>query len=95
MLVGWLKKKSSSKLRPVSGFLPTNTLPQLQVTNVKFIKLTNLFFQTAFNEAGCSEEAKRVLVTLAMNAVALNKYEDASYYYWLLAKHHLQLACDT
>ena len=51
--------------------------------------------QKAFNEAGCSEEAERVLNTLAVNAVALNKYEDASYYYWLLAKHHLQLAGET
>ena len=42
--------------------------------------------------AGCSEESERVLVTLANNAVTLNRYEDASYYFWLVAQHHLQLA---
>lgn len=46
----------------------------------------------AYYEAGCLEEAERVLNTLAMNAVALNKYEDASHFFWLFAKHRLQLA---
>lgn len=50
---------------------------------------------TAYYEAGCSEEAERVLNTLAMNAVALNKYDDASHFFWLFAKHRLQLAAET
>nr|CAH0101988.1 unnamed protein product [Daphnia galeata] len=51
--------------------------------------------QQAYYEAGCLEEAERVLNTLAMNAVALNKYEDASHFFWLFAKHRLQLAAKT
>ena len=48
--------------------------------------------QQAFHQAECWQEAERVLHTLAMNAVALNKYEDASYFFWLLAQQRLVLA---
>ena len=53
------------------------------------------FMHAAFYEAGCTEEAERTLNTLAMNAVALNKYEDASHFFWLFAKHRLQLAAES
>jgi len=48
--------------------------------------------QQAFHQAECWQEAERVLHTLAMNAVALNKYEDASYFFWLLGQQRLVLA---
>ncbi|XP_046449261.1 intraflagellar transport protein 122 homolog [Daphnia pulex] len=48
--------------------------------------------QQAYYGVGCLDEAERVLNTLAMNSVALNKYEDASHFFWLFAKHRLQLA---
>lgn len=53
-----------------------------------------LFCVLAFYEAGCTEEAERVLNTLAMNAVTLNKYEEASHFFWLFAKHRLHLAAE-
>jgi intraflagellar transport protein 122 len=51
-----------------------------------------IFAFSAYYGVGCLEEAERVLNTLAMNSVALNKYEDASHFFWLFAKHRLQLA---
>jgi len=48
--------------------------------------------QQAFHLAESWNEAERVIHTLAMNAVALNKYEDASYFFWLLAQQRLLLA---
>ena len=46
----------------------------------------------AFNEAGFKKEAIKVLEELTLNAVIESRFNDASYYYWLLSMEHLQIA---
>jgi intraflagellar transport protein 122 len=48
--------------------------------------------QKAFNEAGFKKEAIKVLEELTLNAVIESRFNDASYYYWLLSKEYLQIA---
>lgn len=48
--------------------------------------------QKAFNEAGFKKEAIKVLEELTFNAVVESRFNDASYYYWLLSKEYLQIA---
>ncbi len=50
--------------------------------------------QKAFNEAGFKREAMKVLEELTLNAVIESRFNDASYYYWLLSMEHLQVASD-
>ena len=50
--------------------------------------------QKAFNEAGFKKEAIKVLEELTFNAVIESRFNDASYYYWLLSMEHLQIASD-
>ncbi len=50
--------------------------------------------QKAFNEAGFKKEAMKVLEELTLNAVIESRFNDASYYYWLLSMEHLQVASD-
>ncbi|CAF0800008.1 unnamed protein product [Brachionus calyciflorus] len=50
--------------------------------------------QKAFNEAGFKKEAIKVLEELTFNAVIENRFNDASYYYWLLSMEYLQIASD-
>ncbi|XP_065829391.1 intraflagellar transport protein 122 homolog [Oscarella lobularis] len=45
--------------------------------------------QKAFHRAGRSDEAGKVLEQLLENALNENRFTDASYYYWLLAKQSL------
>ncbi|XP_074101716.1 intraflagellar transport protein Oseg1 [Cotesia typhae] len=47
--------------------------------------------QEAFQMAGQTEESIAVLSTLANNAVLMNKFRDASYFYWLLSQLSLNL----
>ena len=49
--------------------------------------------QKAFNQAGFKNEAIKVLEELTYNAVAENRFTDASYYYWLMSNEHLQVVC--
>ncbi len=48
--------------------------------------------QKAFNEAKYKKEAIKVLEELTFNAVIENRFNDASYYFWLLSVEHLQIA---
>lgn len=41
--------------------------------------------------AGQTEESIAVLTTLAKNSVLMNKFRDASYFYWLLSQLSLNL----
>ena len=50
-------------------------------------------FFLAFNQAGFKNEAIKVLEELTNNAVAENRFTDASYYYWLMSNEHLQVVC--
>ncbi|XP_014246043.1 intraflagellar transport protein 122 homolog [Cimex lectularius] len=50
--------------------------------------------QKAYHKACHPEEAFRVIMQLTTNAITENRFNDASYYYWLLAKQALQLASD-
>lgn len=52
-----------------------------------------LLFFLAFNQAGFKNEAIKVLEELTYNAVAENRFTDASYYYWLMSNEHLQVVC--
>jgi intraflagellar transport protein 122 len=54
--------------------------------------LINKYFNKAFNEAGFKKEAIKVLEELTFNAVNESRFNDASYYYWLLSREHLQIA---
>ena len=57
------------------------------------LKSRNIFM-TAFHKAGKPEEAFRVLEQLTMNAVNENRFDDAGYYYWMLAMQCLDLAAE-
>jgi intraflagellar transport protein 122 len=48
--------------------------------------------QQAFNDAGFKKEAIKVLEELTFNAVVESRFNDASYYYFLLSKEYLQIA---
>ena len=48
-------------------------------------------FFVAFHEAGCPEEAFRVLELLKRNAVEETRYHDAGYFHWVLSMQYLDL----
>ncbi len=48
--------------------------------------------QRAFQEAGSPGQSLQLLQKLTKNAIVENRYEDAGYYYWLLAQEHLDMA---
>ncbi|XP_076122170.1 intraflagellar transport protein 122 homolog [Alosa pseudoharengus] len=50
--------------------------------------------QKAFHRAGRQAEAVRVLEQLTHNAVVESRFNDASYYYWMLAMQCLDIARD-
>lgn len=55
--------------------------------NDKFVQA-----QKAFHKAGQPQEAFKVLQQLTDNAVSEFRYQDASYYYWILSRQCLELA---
>ena len=50
--------------------------------------------QKAFHQAGRPDEAFRVLNELTLNAVNESRFDDASYYYWILSMQYADLAKD-
>ena len=48
--------------------------------------------QRAFHMAGRPDEAFRVLQELTLNAVNESRFDDASYYYWILAVQDIDMA---
>jgi len=50
------------------------------------------FLLSAFHKAGRPEEAFKVLHQLTVNAVNESRFEDAGYYYWILARQCLDIA---
>lgn len=48
--------------------------------------------QKAFHEAGCPEEAFKVLEQLIKNAIFETRFHDAGYYHWVLSIQYLDLA---
>ena len=46
--------------------------------------------QAAYRRAECPDKSLRILEFLTHNAVTEKRYDDASYYYWLLALEHLK-----
>ena len=48
--------------------------------------------QKAFHKAGRPDEAHRVLNELTLNAVNESRFDDASYYYWILSNQYVDLA---
>ena len=48
--------------------------------------------QKAFHMAGRPDQAFKVLQELTLNAVNENRFDDASYYYWILAMQDLDMA---
>jgi intraflagellar transport protein 122 len=51
-----------------------------------------IFCFSAFHKAGRPEEAFQVLHQLTVNAVNESRFEDAGYYYWILARQCLDIA---
>lgn len=51
----------------------------------------SMFF-SAFHKAGRQAEAVRVLEQLTHNAVVESRFNDASYYYWMLSMQCLDIA---
>ena len=50
--------------------------------------------QKAFHKAGRPDEAFRVLNELTLNAVNESRFDDASYYYWILSMQFAELAAE-
>lgn len=48
----------------------------------------------AFYKAGKPEEAFKVLQQLIDNAISESRFQDAGYYYWIVARQFLDLAKD-
>ena len=49
-------------------------------------------YQKAFHKAGRPDEAFNVLNELTLNAVNESRFDDASYYYWILSNQYVDLA---
>jgi len=48
--------------------------------------------QKAYHDAGRPEEALKVLFTLRDNALTELRYQDVSYYHWILSSQYLDIA---
>ncbi|XP_037937685.1 intraflagellar transport protein 122 homolog [Teleopsis dalmanni] len=48
----------------------------------------------AFLKAGSMKDANRLLKQLSSSALAEERYLDASYFYWLLAKQYMEIYCE-
>ncbi|XP_066148433.1 intraflagellar transport protein 122 homolog isoform X1 [Euwallacea fornicatus] len=51
--------------------------------------------QKAFHKAGKSEEAFKVFQQLTTNAVSECRFDDASFYYWIISRQYLDLSKDS
>ena len=67
---------------------------EIYVPYAKYLAESDRFVeaQRAFHMAGRPDEAFRVLQELTINAVNENRFDDASYYYWILAMQDLDMA---
>ena len=80
------------------AFLLAEKYPEFKediyVPYAKFLAESDRFVeaQKAFHLAGRPDEAFRVLQELTINAVNENRFDDASYYYWILAMQDLDMA---
>lgn len=48
-------------------------------------------FHSAYLKAGRTKDANRLLKQLSSSAIAEERYLDASYFYWQLAKQYLDI----
>ena len=67
---------------------------EIYVPYAKYLAESDKFVeaQKAFHMAGRPDEAFRVLQELTLNAVNESRFDDASYYYWILAMQDLDMA---
>ena len=67
---------------------------EIYVPYAKYLAESDKFVeaQKAFHMAGRPDEAFRVLQELTINAVNESRFDDASYYYWILAMQDLDTA---
>ena len=67
---------------------------EIYVPYAKYLAESDKFVeaQKAFHMAGRPDEAFRVLQELTHNAVNESRFDDASYYYWILAMQDLDMA---
>ncbi|CAG9763966.1 unnamed protein product [Ceutorhynchus assimilis] len=61
---------------------------QYLAENDQFVKA-----QKAFHKAGKSQEAFKVFRQLTSNAVDEMRFDDASFYYWIISRQYLDLNC--
>lgn len=57
-----------------------------------FVNFSGSFRFAAFHKAGRQAEAVKVLEQLTHNAVVESRFNDASYYYWMLSMQCLDIA---
>ena len=67
---------------------------QIYVPYAKWLAESDKFVeaQKAFHKAGRPDEAFNVLNELTLNAVNESRFDDASYYYWILSNQYVDLA---
>ena len=67
---------------------------QIYVPYAKWLAESDKFVeaQKAFHKAGRPDEAFKVLNELTLNAVNESRFDDASYYYWILSNQYVDLA---
>lgn len=67
---------------------------QIFVPYANFLAESDKFVeaQKAFHKAGRPDEAFNVLNELTLNAVNECRFDDASYYYWILSNQYVDLA---
>ncbi|KAL1117127.1 hypothetical protein AAG570_004455 [Ranatra chinensis] len=83
----WTEAFALADRRPEYKHLVYVPYAEWLAENDKFVEA-----QRAYYEAGQPESAFRVVEQLTSNAVKENRFQDAGYYYWLLAKQCLDLA---
>jgi hypothetical protein len=68
-------------------------MPSFYLTFQMILLSKYIFFCfSAFHKAGRLDEAFQVLHQLTLNAVNESRFQDAGYYYWVLARQCLEIA---
>lgn len=65
---------------------------QIHLPYANWLAMNDRFVEAQLNyrKAGRLDEAFRVLLQLTQNSISEKRYEDASYYFWMLSMQHLE-----